>query len=59
MNQNREFLTEDIAAMMKALSGYEPVRTHNIMAHLSDEGLYNLWRDLMNIQQSTMKESTE
>jgi hypothetical protein len=59
MNQNREFLTEDIAAMMKALSGYEPTRTYNIMANLSDEGLYNLWRDLMNIQQSTMKESTE
>jgi len=59
MKQNREFLTEDIATMMKALSGYEPVRTHNIMANLSDEGLYNLWRDLMTIQQSTMKESTE
>jgi hypothetical protein len=59
MNQNREFLTEDIAAMMKALSGYEPTRTYNIMANLSDEGLYNLWRDLMTIQQSTIKESTE
>ena len=56
---NREFLTDDIAAMMKALSGYEPVRTHNIIANLSDEGLYYLWKDLMNIQQPTMKESTQ
>jgi hypothetical protein len=56
---NREFLTEDIAAMMQSLSGYKPKRTYDIMAHLSDEGLYNLWRDLMTIQQSTIKESTE
>lgn len=56
---NRQFMQDDIAAMMKALSGYEPVRTHNIMANLSDDGLYNLWKDLMTIQQSTMKESTE
>jgi hypothetical protein len=59
MNQNREFLTEDIAAMMQSLSGYKPKRTYDIMAHLSDEGLYNLWKDLMTIQQSTLKESTE
>jgi hypothetical protein len=56
---NREFLTDDIAAMMKALSGYEPTRTYDIMAQLSDDGLYNLWRDLMTIQQSTMKEPIE
>jgi hypothetical protein len=53
---NREFLTDDIAAMMRALSGNEPVRTYDFMAQLSDEGLYKLWRDLMNVQQSTMKE---
>jgi hypothetical protein len=56
---DRQFLTDDIAAMMKALSGSEPVRTYEFMAQLSDEGLYNLWRDLMTIQQSTMKETTE
>jgi hypothetical protein len=56
---NREFLTDDIAAMMRTLSGSEPVRTYDFMAQLSDDGLYNLWRDLMTIQQSTMKEPTE
>jgi hypothetical protein len=56
---NREFLTDDIAAMMRTLSGSEPVRTYDFMAQLSDDGLYRLWRDLMTIQQSTMKESTE
>jgi hypothetical protein len=56
---DRQFMQDDIAAMMKALSGYEPKRTYDIMANLSDDGLYNLWRDLMTIQQSTMKESTE
>jgi hypothetical protein len=56
---DRQFLTDDIAAMMKALSGSEPVRTYAFMAQLSDDGLYNLWRDLVTIQQSTMKETTE
>jgi hypothetical protein len=56
---NREFLTDDIAAMMRTLSGSEPVRTYDFMAQLSDDGLYNLWRDLMRVQQSTMKELTE
>ena len=56
---NREFLTDDIAAMMRTLSGSEPVRTYDFMAQLSDDGLYRLWRDLMRIQQSTMKETTE
>jgi hypothetical protein len=57
--KDRQFMQDDIAAMMKALSGYEPTRTYNIMAQLSDDGLYQLWRDLMTIQQSTMKETTE
>jgi len=56
MNTNRQFLTDDIAAIMRTLSGSEPVRTYDFMAQLSDDGLYNLWRDLMTIQQSTMKE---
>jgi hypothetical protein len=56
---NREFLSDDIAAMMRTLSGSEPVRTYDFMAQLSDDGLYNLWRDLMTIQQSTMKDTTE
>jgi hypothetical protein len=56
---NRQFMQDDISAMMKALSGYEPIRTYEIMLKLSDDGLYQLWRDLMTIQQSTMKESTE
>ena len=56
---NREFLTDDIAAMMRTLSGSEPVRTYDFMAQVSDDGLYRLWRDLMTIQQSTMKEPTE
>jgi hypothetical protein len=56
---DRQFMQDDIAAMMKALSGYEPTRTYNIMANLSDDGLYSLWRDLMTIQQSTMKEPIE
>ena len=56
---DRKFMQDDIAAMMKALSGYEPTRTYDIMAQLSDDGLYQLWRDLMTIQQSTMKEPTE
>jgi hypothetical protein len=56
---DRQFLTDDIAAMMRTLSGNEPVRTYDFMAQLSDDGLYNLWRDLMKIQQSTMKETTE
>ncbi len=53
---NREFLTDDIAAMMRTLSGNEPVRTYDFMAQLSDDGLYRLWRDLMTIQQSTIQE---
>jgi hypothetical protein len=56
---NREFLTDDIAAMMRTLSGSEPVRTYDFMAQLSDDGLYRLWHDLMTIQQFTMKEQTE
>ena len=56
---DRQFMQDDIAAMMRTLSGSEPVRTYDFMAQLSDDGLYNLWRDLMTIQQSTMKEPTE
>lgn len=56
---DRQFLTDDIAAMMRTLSGNEPVRTYDFMAQLSDDGLYQLWRDLMKIQQSTIKESVE
>jgi len=56
---DRKFMQDDIAAMMRTLSGSEPVRTYDFMAQLSDDGLYQLWRDLMNIQQSTMTEPKE
>jgi hypothetical protein len=56
---DRQFMQDDIAAMMRTLSGNEPVRTYDFMAQLSDDGLYRLWRDLMTIQQSTMKEPIE
>jgi hypothetical protein len=56
---DRQFMQDDIAAMMRTLSGSEPVRTYDFMAQLSDDGLYRLWHDLIKIQQSTMKEPLE
>jgi hypothetical protein len=56
---DRQFMQDDIAAMMRTLSGSEPVRTYDFMAQLSDDGLYKLWQDLMKIQQVKMRDNNE
>jgi hypothetical protein len=56
---DRKFMQDDIAAMMRTLSGSEPVRTYDFMAQLSDDGLYKLWQDLMKIQQVKMRDNNE
>lgn len=43
MTENRRFLTEDIIAMLP--SG----REIEWLTSLSDEGLYRLWQDLVNL----------
>jgi hypothetical protein len=51
MNQSRLFMIQDIVAM----GSWHPDRLE-VFETMSDEGLYTLWLDLMNL---TMKESTE
>jgi hypothetical protein len=54
MTQSRLFMIQDIVAM----GSWHPDRL-DVFDTMTDEGLYNLWKDLMTIQQSTMKETTE
>lgn len=43
MTENRRFLTDDIIAMMPEHKDY------NWLANVSEEGLYRLWQDLVNL----------
>ena len=51
MNQSRLFMIQDIVAM----GSWHPERLE-VFDTMSDEGIYALWKDLINL---TMKESTE
>jgi len=51
MKTNRQYLTEDIKAMLPKSQADFPW-----LMMLSEEGLYHLWMDLRNL---TMKELTE
>lgn len=44
MSSNRQFLTEDILAMSPLQQSMEEV-----LKTMSEEGLYALWRDLVNL----------
>lgn len=43
MNENRKFLLDDIISMLPAN------KSHLWLAEVSDEGLYRLWQDLVNL----------
>lgn len=43
MNDNRRFLLDDIIAMLPEH------KEHNWLANVTDEGLYRLWQDLVNL----------
>jgi hypothetical protein len=51
MNQSRLFMIQDIVAM----GSWHPDRLE-VFDTMSDEGIYALWKDLINL---TMTESTE
>ena len=51
MNQSRLFMIQDIVAM----GSWHPDRLE-VFETMSDEGIYALWKDLINL---TMKEQTE
>ena len=51
MTQSRLFMIQDIVAM----GSWHPDRLE-VFETMSDEGIYTLWKDLVNL---TMKESTE
>ena len=51
MNQSRLFMIQDIVTM----GSWHPDRLE-VFDTMSDDGIYTLWKDLMNL---TMKESTK
>ena len=43
MTENRRFLLDDIMAMLPSY------KDHSWLANVNDAGLYDLWRDLVNL----------